>query len=303
MILGILPTVSNEFSVYMDFIKQMEQQTLKADLIAIGYQGTDENFLLLTEKLAKAAETIKTNFIKIQERSLARTKNILIDLYKDGFEYIFIYEDDVMYKKNYNEDMLNELLRAKADMISAVVEKKITFKEILYALLYTATHIYPLNDMRTLMMIIPFGLTITSRYLSGGFSMVKKKVFDYYQYDKRLLLYSLGEDIDFSFRVSERFKTVITNKVRCVHNSENVWKFKPTDSITSKVNLWSYFFNKNLMKKSYLPQYYCIIALNLIEAMAYSIKYRDAAIFKKAFRTFKLNRKGLYTSPFIEGHI
>lgn len=303
MILGILPTVSNEFSVYMDFIKQMEQQTLKADLIAIGYQGTDENFLLLTEKLAKDRETIKTNFIKIQERSLARAKNRLINDYKEGFEYIFIYEDDVMYKKSYNENMLKELLRAKADMISAVVEKKITFKEILYALLYTATHIYPLNDLKALMMILPFDLTINSRYLSGGLSMLKKMVFDYYQYDNRLLLYSLGEDIDFSFRVSEKFKTVITNKIRCVHDSENVRKFKPTDSIIAKINMWSYFFNKNLLKQYYLPQFYCIITLNLIEALVCSVRYKDTDILRNAFRTFKLTRKGCYTSPFIEGHI
>lgn len=302
MILGILPTISDDHNVYLNFLNLMEAQTLRIDLLAIGFQGDEKIFSSLRESVMARKWGVRIEFIHIPEKSLARSKNILINALKQGFSHIFIYEDDVVYNSDYNELMLKELLRTNADMISAIVEKKATLKQIIYSLFYTLTHIPPLNDMRSLLSIIPFGVTIKSRYLSGGMSMAKKEVFDSFSYDDRLLFYSLGEDVDFSFRASSAYKTVITNKIKCIHNSHNVHKFGSLESIIAKINLWSYFFDKNIHNKFFLPQLYCIFLLNLAEALLYSLREGDMNIIKAALKTFILNRRGLYTSPFIEGY-
>lgn len=152
-------------------------------------------------------------------------------------------------------------------------------------------------------MILPFGITIKTRYLSGGFSLVKREVFEDVKYDNKLLLYSLGEDVDFSFRVSSKYKTVLTNKIRCIHNSTKVRKFNPLLSINAKINFWSYFFNKNIHNKCCLPPYYILLLINLMEAAILSIKTNDFRMLHIICKTIRLNRKKIYTSPFIEGSL
>jgi GT2 family glycosyltransferase len=301
--LGILPSISDDLSVYLDFIKLMEAQTRRVDLLVVGYQGDDESLAYLRENLLEREFGIKVEIIKINDKSLARAKNILIDMYKDGHDYIFIYEDDVVYDKDYNAHMVEELNRNGADMISSIEKTERTLRTVLYALLYTIFHIYPLNDMRSLLTIMPFGTTMKSRYLSGGFSMVRREVFDDFKYDDRLILYSLGEDIDFSYRVASKYKAIVTNKIRCIHNSKKVRKFDSPIMINAKINFWAYFFNKNINRNIYLPQYLLLLLANIVEAAMLSLKNFDIAILKEVYRTIKLNREGIYTSPFIDGSL
>jgi GT2 family glycosyltransferase len=302
MILGILPTVSNDPAVYREFFRLMERQTLKPDLLAVGYQGEEVDCEYLKERLFPGDWSVETVFFRIGEKSLARAKNILIGEYGSDYDYIFIYEDDVVYEPDYNERMLRELENNGADMISAVPKIPLNIKTFLRACAFSLTHIYPFSDCRFLMSILPFRFTLQTRYLTGGLSMAAKEVFDHVRYDDRLLLYSPGEDMDFSYRASEQYKTLLTNKIRCLHDSRSIRKFEPIAAITAKMDMWSYFFNKNIRKKYFLPQYYLLVASIVAEALMLSLRYGSGDILKAALKTAALNRKGIYTSPFIEGY-
>lgn len=302
MILGILPTVSNDPAVYREFFSLMETQTIKPDLLAMGYQGSDADHETLQARLLPGDRSIEAVFLRVAEKSLARTKNILIEKYGAGYDHIFIYEDDVVYGPDYNECMLQELESNGADMISAVPKIPLNIKTFLRACAFSLTHIYPFSDCRFLISILPFRFTLRTGYLTGGLSMAVREVFDHVRYDDRLLLYSPGEDMDFSYRASEQYKTVLTNKIRCLHDSRSIRKFEPLAAITAKMDMWSYFFNKNIRKKYFLPQYYLLVASIVTEALMLSLRYGSCDILKSALKTATLNRKEIYTSPFIEGY-
>ena len=54
-------------------------------------------------------------------------------------------------------------------------------------------------------------------YFNGWFMSYKRAVFEYERFDEALAGYGYKEDIDFSYRVSRRYKLVQTPKARCDH--------------------------------------------------------------------------------------
>jgi GT2 family glycosyltransferase len=54
-------------------------------------------------------------------------------------------------------------------------------------------------------------------YFNGWFMSYRREVFDHERFDEALSGYAYKEDIDFSFRVSRRYKLVQTPRARCDH--------------------------------------------------------------------------------------
>ncbi|MBI4680351.1 MAG: glycosyltransferase family 2 protein, partial [Nitrospirae bacterium] len=98
-------------------------------------------------------------------------------------------------------------------------------------------------------------------FLPGGLTSFKKEVFQDFQFDENFLQYGLSEDVDFSFRVSQRYKIAITPKARLMHICSESGKADDGKFRENLVLSMHYFFRKNLRKNIF--NYFCFTWLNV----------------------------------------
>lgn len=97
--------------------------------------------------------------------------------------------------------------------------------------------------------------------LSGGLTSYKKEVLQEFKFDENFIKYGLTEDIDFSFRVSRKYKIAITPRARLAHISSESGKADNKKFRENLILSMYYFFKKNLDKNIY--NYLCFILLNI----------------------------------------
>ena len=292
---GILPTVESNFDKLNPVINQILNQTLKCDLIIV-FQGNEEQY----EELKIKGKKLKILIVYCKKKSLARSKNYIIKSVAKDYDYFFIYEDDVEYTNTYNEEMLQELNRVGGAMISCVEKIKPTLKKKVRNVFFQISHLPPLNDKRQKMALSNKMQTIKTPYLSGGLTLISGKVFKDYLYNGNYIKYSLGEDMDFSFRVSTRYKTVLTNKIRCVHNSVANNKFNIEKALIEKLYAWSYFIQNNI-KEEIIFQKRILICFFFTEVLLQCLLKQNIGIMKNWLFSLKCIKKKDYSrSEFID---
>ncbi len=102
---------------------------------------------------------------------------------------------------------------------------------------------------------------IETTKLSGGLTGYRKEVFEKFRFDEDFINYALGEDFDFSFRVSREFKLVITPGSRLVHVMSDSGRHDHAKIVESSLYFLYHFFRKNL--ESNLYNYFCFFWLNI----------------------------------------
>jgi amylovoran biosynthesis glycosyltransferase AmsB len=92
----------------------------------------------------------------------------------------------------------------------------------------------------------------TTRYLSTNCAVVKKAVFDEFLFDEAYVGYSYGEDIDFSFRASTKYKFLICDEAKLIHKAS--LSGRKSTEVYSYMKLYGtlYFYFKNIYPKEKL---------------------------------------------------
>lgn len=293
---GILPTITSDYELLYSCIDNIFSQHKPPELLLVVYQGDVCACNMIKERLVADDRTI---ILTTQVMSLTHAKNLALDyLNSYKFEYVFVYEDDVIYPSTYSCVLIEALIESNAQIISAVQSIKINLLSKIRALLYVVSHLYPLNDIRPFVESFCFsGIGVfRTRFLYGGLSMYTKNVAEKYRYDENLTRYALGEDMDFSFRVSESHISIITNKIRCIHNSQGTRKFGNEFLYRNKISWWCYFINKYYNNKIVAKlSLFNLISFMFVESLLTMIYCRSISIpfafIKSCIDIFILKKK------------
>lgn len=192
--------------------------------------------------------------IKINKKSLAQARNIGLKLAK-GDIFTFL-DDDVILDENYFKEVLNSF--KKYNGIKVVHGKITNFRtnkmlEFFRGIFFGPGSLMKDNYVRTNNFAVIFYKSYSKSekycmWASGSNMNVKKEVFNYERFDSQLIRYSLGEDIDFSFRVYKRFgfnSILFQPKARLLHNVSPIGRLSRYDvMLMSRVNR-IYFSYKN----------------------------------------------------------
>lgn len=90
---------------------------------------------------------------------------------------------------------------------------------------------------------------IEVQWLAGCNMSYRREVFDEFRFDQRLGTYGWGEDRDFSFRVSHRYKLMATPKAKLVHLKDSAGRIDARRFGFMETNYVYRFFAKNMPKK------------------------------------------------------
>ena len=162
---------------------------------------------------AKTLENFNLNLIliKINKKSSAQARNVGIELAKG--DVITFLDDDVILDKNYFKEVSksfenNKQLKIVQGKIANLKDGKLlnlfwgiflgpgSLKRSSYVRIYNFEPIFYKSDLNSEQFCM---------WASGSNMNVKRDVFSYEKFDPQLIRYSSGEDLDFSFRVYERF--------------------------------------------------------------------------------------------------
>jgi len=136
--------------------------------------------------------------------------------------------------------------------------------------------------------------------LPGGITGYRKAVFQEFLFDEKLIKYCLGEDMDFSYRVSSKYKLAFSTKALAIHNHSTIGRYNPYVSFSCKVVGYAYFFKKNVSPTLLNTLSFVWVEVGvLVDALQYSILKLNLDSIKGFFKGIEMVKSGFKNVPFL----
>ena len=205
----------------------LEQTMVPAEVIIVDQSKTDETRNVITrlaESVKQAGHT-QPRFVYVCDPSLngaGAARNVGIDL--SGCPILVFLDDDVLLERSFLEELLAVYSRHPGvGMVSGIISNypKRSFREGFFERFFC---IGPFRDERLPIYwnadALRFSEPIPVRKVSGGVMSVTRAALgsERFNGDYR----GRGEDVDVSWRVSERFPTMLTPRARLTHLGTDV---------------------------------------------------------------------------------
>jgi glycosyltransferase involved in cell wall biosynthesis len=229
----------------LECIDSLNAQTLLPEELVIVDAGKENGIK------GKLEEKVKTTPIKLKyirtEPGLTRQRNIGVKNAKG--DIVFFFDDDVILDKDYTANIMKIYSSHQNENLGGVGGKivKATPPPLYWRLF---NKIFLLNRHGALLPAHTFspGKVTKARALSGCNMSYIREIFQELDFDEHIPGYGLMEDVDFSFRVSQRYQLLLTPDAKLEHKQSPVSR----DKISRLVQMQSYnsfyLFMKNCRK-------------------------------------------------------
>lgn len=223
----IIPTY-NRSEELKKFIESLLQQTMLPDELIIVDDGNLTEIPLKEECLNAGILTV---YVKKDTPGLTASRNAGIKFAKG--DIVFFFDDDIVLSPQYIEKILKVYTDDKNGVIGGITGRDMNitpmkFKNYLRRVLDIAFLISGLSEGK----VLPSGFctdygvtgkeTLEKRevdFLPGCSLSFRKEVFNHFLFDTKWFLdYGMGEDKDFSYRVSRKYKLVYEPSAELRHN-------------------------------------------------------------------------------------
>lgn len=254
----IVPTY-NRPSELKDCILSVVRQTVKPDELIIVDDGNLSE-IPLKEELEAAG--IHALYLKKSRPGLTESRNRGIELASG--DIIFFFDDDVILDADYVEETLKVYAgdgEKKIGAVGGIQKNRYSLKKKDY-LLWFSEIFFLVNGFREGTVLpsgfcvdygtTPFSVTEKAKvdFLAGCAMSFRKEIFNEFSFDdKRYIGYGLGEDKDFTYRVSKKHAVIVNPEAKLLHLESPKMR---DDKITMGYNyaLSNYSFFKNLVQKT-----------------------------------------------------
>lgn len=130
----------------------------------------------------------------------------------------------------------------------------------------------------------------TTEFLSGCEMAYRRKVLEEFAFDERLQGYALLEDLDFSYRVSRRYRNVYTPSARCRHLRSPVQRPRQRELDQMLLNNHIYLFRKNSPKTLSHCLAFCLSIVGLkVEPFVQNVA-RSLVLIVQRMRAWTFNK-------------
>lgn len=210
--------------------------------------GNDSNDL--KNELTKVLEHIDINYIHIGQKiksGLTGARNLSILHAKD--DYILFLDDDVILDNNYIKFIL-EVYSSNGSEVGGVQGLITNAEPNRLRTIFTSLFLLKRNPagkvLRSGIANYPYvNEMIQVDWLSGSNMCYRKKILAEYKFDEALKGYGALEDVDFSYRVSKKYKLYIIPKAKLIHEHTHTGRISIMDSNYMSIVNHFYFFKKN----------------------------------------------------------
>ena len=192
-------------------------------IIVIDASGNDETLTACDRLVHAHAPDVKLYYRRAERVGLARQRNQGIAMCQDlGYHFIHFIDDDTRVMTRYFEAIEERFRRDRSVMgIGGIIVNQPVVRYILVKrlfLLASSQRGIVMSSGRHMLGQYP-GTKADARvdWLSGCSMSFRIEIFADLQFDDTLQGYSMGEDADFSFRVSRQHRLAVEPGATCVH--------------------------------------------------------------------------------------
>ncbi len=234
-----------------------------------------------------------------QITGLCAAKNFAVE-HIEG-EYIYFFDDDIILDNNFFE-VINNHFKNFPRYYGICGRQKNSKSSKLKVFFFELFHIGAFRDIRKKCNsgYIKDSLVQTN-VLPGGITAYRKQIFEKYRFDEILVKYCLGEDMDFSYRVSQEYSLAFATDALALHNHSIIGRYDPLEAFACKVAGYAYFYKKNVKKTFFHALAYFLVKTGIFfDACAYSAKHRNLDAFRGLRRGRRYLKNDFRDVPFID---
>jgi len=292
----IIPTY-NRPSDLKECVRSILGQTTKPRELIIVDDGYLEELPFKNE-----CETCGIRYIyhKKDTPGLTRSRNIGVKLAKS--DIIFFLDDDTVLFPDYVEQIMRVYQADSEELIGGVGGAIANYKPV-----RLEQGIRKLVDVFFLVSGFDEGKVLPSGFctnygsswsplanirevdfLSGGVVSYRRNIFDEFMFDQRYEDYGLGEDKDFSYRVSRKFKLIYNPGAKVLHMESPDMRIDEVSYGRSLVRFRYRFFKEHVRKKDWhwLLFYYALFGYTLDRTLI-AVFSRDRRHFQRLLGVIK----------------
>lgn len=220
-------------------------EPIPKEIIIVDGSGVRAHEAELTSRFGTCAD--KPNVIYHHfpnSKGLTNKRNIGVRSAESRF--LQFLDDDVELPENYFERILPLFDDHEVGGVSCLITEKQKSRPLLKALFYRIFFLGCFRQQREEVGLhLKRGLPITSNILPGT-AIYRREVCEQFTFDENLQGSCLGEDVEFSFRVSTRWKLLIHCGVSVLHHRSDTERSSLKQNIKAKIAFYHYHFLKNI---------------------------------------------------------
>lgn len=216
-------------------------------------------------------------------------------------EIIYFFDDDIILDPDFFQ-IMNSHFESDPNIYGICGKQKNCKDSLLNILSFSIFHIGAFRDIRRKCnsgyIKDPI---VETNIISGGITGYRRDVFNYYSFDEGLVKYCLGEDMDFSYRVSQRFKICFATDAQALHNHSQIGRYDAKESYACKVAGYSYFYKKNLTKTLFNKISLFLVMVGIVlDALYFAAISFNSDSLKGIVKGWKYVRNHYKDVPFID---
>lgn len=291
----IIPTRNRPAALEDALMTVLEQTMVPAEVIIVDQSKTDETRNVITrlaESVRQAGRT-QPKFVYVCDPTLngaGAARNAGIEL--SGCPILVFLDDDVLLERSFLEELLAVYSRYPGvGMVSGIISNypKRSFRERFFERLFC---IGPFRDERLPIYwnadALRFSEPVPVRKVSGGVMSVSRSALGSERFNGNYR--GRGEDVDVSWRVSERFPTVLTPRARLTHVGTDVGRVHEhwiTSAVISQHYLYHWHWKTGVANRLCFFWFNCGL---IIVAAVSSIRQRSLVPWRALIRGVRQSR-------------
>jgi GT2 family glycosyltransferase len=223
-------------------LESVQKQSRLPDQIII-VDGSDHPI----KELVESFKTLPLIYQTVRPPGLAKQRNVGIKLLRDDIDWVGMLDDDLELEAHCLQNLEEYLLSHPTHKgVGLVINNQPVFKKHIYrSIFFTDREPGGLITLSgSAAAIRPVEQDLEVEWLYGGATFWNKSVFSEFSYDEWFSGVGYLEDVDFSYRVSRKYKLSLSAKSRCWHYQHPMKKEKLKAHAAWHFVAWWYFATK-----------------------------------------------------------
>jgi glycosyltransferase involved in cell wall biosynthesis len=211
----VIPTRNRSASLMKLMFSILSQRRLPNEVLVVDDSDNDETSRVITEKgdiFWSKGILLRYLHGNKENRSISAARNL--GVMKSTGEIIFFLDDDVILDNKYIEEIMKTFEQyPTAKGVQGYITEGYTLPNLRSLLLNSINKVFFLDHVEKNKCAYRLGLTypyfpenvIQCQWLHGSNMSLKKEVFQSFRFDEKLKGRSIGEDVDFTYRIYKHY--------------------------------------------------------------------------------------------------
>lgn len=281
----IIPT-KNRINNIKRLLNSIQEQSIKPKQIIIVDDAKISNGSISDEY-----PELNIKYVRMHGIALTKARNIGLSMIDSSVNFVGFLDDDIVLENNslkvmqeFFEKATDNIAGTSFNIIENVPRRRKIFgwiKRFFQLYSWRVGEVLPSGFQTSL---FPVCENTYVEWLLGGATIWRREVFDQYRFDEWFVGYSFAEDLDFSYRVGQKYKLLVVADARVKHLTSLPNEIKNYHYGKYQIINRFYFVRKHIHLSKIL--FFWASIGQIFENLAVAIEKKQYCYIKRVFGNF-----------------